>query len=101
MLFDAIAREAYGTRFQWSDYNRVQWDKFVNLEIGGDGGSCAFSLEPDGKYNNHAGDLMAFKGMFVGVPVGYFPYHIGPLGPADLDPAFARAISKAGYARTE
>jgi hypothetical protein len=76
-------------------------DKFVNLEIGGDGRSCAFSLEPDGKYNNHAGDFMAFKGIFVGVPVGYFPYHIGPLGPADLDPAFARAISKAGYSRTE
>lgn len=44
MLFDAIAREVYDTRFQWSDYNRAQWDKFVNLEIGGDGGSCAFSL---------------------------------------------------------
>lgn len=68
-LFDAIAKELHGTRFQWSDYNRSQWDKFVSLS-NSYGGSCAFSLEPRGDYDD---SYEPFKGLLVGGPVGLYP----------------------------
>ena len=33
MLFDTIAQEVYGTRFQWSEYNRSLWDAFVACSV--------------------------------------------------------------------
>jgi hypothetical protein len=92
-LFDCIAKEVHGTRFIWSEYNREQWNKFVTLN-NSYGGACAFSLEMDGEYES---SREPFKGLFVGGPVGVYPYHIGPLVKAAFEDGVARAISKAGY----
>jgi hypothetical protein len=98
LLFDTIAREVHQTRFQWSDYNRAQWDKFVNLRIGSEGGACAFSLESGGDYKE---SYDPFKGIFVGVPTGVFPYSIAPLTLASNEEVVAKAVSKAGYTLSE
>jgi hypothetical protein len=95
-LFDAIAQSLHGTRFQWSDYNRSQWNKFVTLD-NSYGGACAFSVEPRGDYDD---SYEPFKGLFVGGPVGLYPYHVGPLVKAEYDEAVDKAISKAGYHRS-
>jgi hypothetical protein len=95
-LFDAIAQALHGTRFQWSDYNRSEWDKFVSLS-NSNGGACAFSLEPRGDY-----DVLyePFKGLFVGGPVGLYPYYVGPLVKAEYEETIDRITSKAGFHRS-
>jgi len=98
MLFDTIAQEVYGTRFQWSEYNRSLWDAFVACSVSRvHGGTMAFSAEPDGDYKT---TYDPFKGLFVGGPLGYHPYRISGLL-QEHDAAVARAIEMAGYTRSE
>jgi hypothetical protein len=98
-LFDAIAQEAYQARFYWGEYNRGQWDRFINLHVGNEGGACAFSFEDDGSCPTQK--VEQTKGMFLGVPVGFFPFQIGPLGLASREEAVVRTITQAGYIRSE
>jgi hypothetical protein len=92
-LFVAIARGLHGTGFQWSEYNRSQWEKFVSLS-NEYGGSFAFSLEPDGEYRD---EPAPFKGLYVGGPVGLHPYHISALVKKEYEGPIDEIISKCGY----
>lgn len=98
-LFGEIADQAYGGRFVWSDYNMSQWKKFVACgAASSEGGSCVFSCEEDGGYSDkiHA----TFKGLFVGVPTGMYPYSISVRhGIAKIDSDAIRSwLSDCGYA---
>jgi hypothetical protein len=105
-LFHAIGRGLHGTGFQWSEYNRAQWEDFVSLSNVA-GGSFAFSLEPDGDYREAALTLgsdgeyhrapVTFKGLYVGGPVGLHPYHISALVKKEYEGPIDEIISKCGY----
>jgi hypothetical protein len=70
-LFNHIANSVYKTNFKWNEYNRRQWESFVNLSIGPEKGMVVFSLEDDGVEPEANG-----CGLTVGTPVGIHPYTI-------------------------
>jgi hypothetical protein len=53
-------------------------------------------MEPHGGFSPEM-----FKGLFVGCPLGLFPYFVGPLVEASNDEAVVEAITKSGYQRSE
>lgn len=76
-LFELITRLVYQTEYQWSDYNKAQWEKFVQCD-NSYCGACAFSAESDGLCPES-------KGFGIGGPTGLYPYHLwdltGTFGP--------------------
>lgn len=98
-LFNDIAAKAYGGCFVWSKYNLAEWKKFVASGAASDeGGSCVFSCETDGDYSSAIHNT--FKGLFLGVPTGMYPYSISVRhGIAQMDTNELRAwVTEGGFA---
>jgi len=97
-FFSCIASELYGTTFVWSEYNKEQWTRFVNLCVGIEGGACVFSMENSGILPELPSLKSDFKGLLLGTPAGMFPYSIEPIGNKNLVPELLRIIKdKAQY----
>jgi hypothetical protein len=76
-LFRIIGSELHGTGFTWSEFNKAAWISYVNLKES-EGGSAMFSLEQSGNYDEKSMGS-SFKGLFLGGPLGYYPYELEPL----------------------
>lgn len=94
-LFRIIGSELHGTGFTWSEYNKATWTEYANLRESF-GGAAMFSLEESGNYDEKSMGS-SFKGLFLGGPLGFYPYEIGP-SVADLESRFKEIIlSKTKY----
>jgi hypothetical protein len=69
-FFGAIGSELHGTGFLWTDYNKGVWEAYITCPDAY-GGAAMFSLEADGNYHD-----ASFKGLFVGGPLGFYPYEL-------------------------
>jgi hypothetical protein len=94
-LFSFIAKELYSTTFSWSDYNSLQWLKFVSSRASSEeGGACMFSCENGGQYSSSNN----FKKLFVGLPTGIHAYAIeAPEPPKSLVTLQAALIKYGKY----
>jgi hypothetical protein len=73
-LLERIGLELHLTGFTWSKYNTSVWENYVECPDE-DGGTAVFSLEADGHWDESM-ISQSFKGLFVGGPLGYYPYEI-------------------------
>ena len=97
-LFRIIGSELHGTGFTWSEYNKGVWSEYnkgvwieyANLRESF-GGAAMFSLEQSGNYNEKSMGI-SFKGLFLGGPLGFYPYELGPGLDKTLEKRFAEII---------
>jgi hypothetical protein len=75
-LFRIIGSELHGTGFTWSEYNKGAWIEYANLTESSDG-AAMFSLEQSGNYDEKSMGS-SFKGLFLGGPLGFYPYELEP-----------------------
>jgi hypothetical protein len=81
----------------WSEYNRQQWEKFVQCDASSaDDGSALFSFERNG-VRPALDPSPRDRCLWVGVPTGLFPYNLEPANDAHL-PAMILAVHRCGYA---
>lgn len=93
-LFNYIAKQVFASKFVWSDYNRGEWQKFVDLRSSGlEGGACMFSFEDHAEFRDEG--PASFQGLGVGVPTGMFPYSLW-LNHKDDPPALLSAVASYG-----
>jgi hypothetical protein len=89
-LFRIIGSELHGTGFVWSEYNKATWIEYADLRESSSG-SAMFSLEQSGNHDEKSMGS-SFKGLFLGGPLGYYPYELGPGLDQTLEKRFEEII---------
>lgn len=97
-LLDRVGISVYNSDFKWSEYNKGQWEKFVQCRVGLEGGACMFSFEANGDLPEELDSR--FKGLGLGVPVGMFPYSLWISSTTVAADLLRRVLEQEGYSPT-